>query len=131
MTLYAYSFLVIFLIAAIVVIIICSLGILHWLDFLYTCSYIKLGVTLTKYIPQVWLNYQRKSTVGWSIENIILDFTGGILSILQMIFNSYNYSEIISRFIKVMIAFEFPSRRLGVDFRRSNQIRPRTVLHRL
>jgi len=37
------------------------------------------------------MNYRRKSTVGWSIYNILLDFTGGILSILQMILNAYNY----------------------------------------
>lgn len=39
------------------------------------------------------MNYKRKSTVGWSIGNIFLDFTGGILSILQMIINAYNYSK--------------------------------------
>lgn len=27
----------------------------HWLDFLYACSYIKLTITLIKYIPQVCL----------------------------------------------------------------------------
>lgn len=35
----------------------------------------------------VILNYQRKSTVGWSIWNIILDFTGGFLSDLQLVFD--------------------------------------------
>lgn len=39
------------------------------------------------------MNYKRKSTVGWSIENIFLDFTGGTLSMLQMIVNAYNYGE--------------------------------------
>ena len=29
------------------------------------------------------MNYKRKSTVGWSITNIILDFIGGSFSILQ------------------------------------------------
>ena len=28
-------------------------GKLHWLDFLYVVSYVKLAVTLLKYIPQV------------------------------------------------------------------------------
>lgn len=37
------------------------------------------------------MNYRRKSTVGWSIGNILLDFTGGMLSMLQMILNGYNY----------------------------------------
>ena len=31
---------------------------------------------------QVYLNFRRKSTVGWSIGNVLLDFTGGSLSIL-------------------------------------------------
>lgn len=56
-----------------------------WLDFLYFLSYIKLFVSLIKYTPQVILNFQRKSTQGWSIWNILLDFTGGILSVLQLV----------------------------------------------
>ena len=57
----------------------------NWLDYLYLLSFIKIGISLIKYIPQVILNYQRRSTVGWSIWNIILDFTGGTLSILQLV----------------------------------------------
>ncbi|KAF6728676.1 Cystinosin [Oryzias melastigma] len=64
-----------------------------WLDYLYYFSYIKLGVTLVKYIPQAYMNYRRKSTEGWSIGNVLLDFTGGVLSILQMIVQSYNNDE--------------------------------------
>lgn len=30
------------------------------------------------------MNWKRKSTVGWSIGNILLDFTGGSFSLLQM-----------------------------------------------
>ncbi|KAG5673000.1 hypothetical protein PVAND_003081 [Polypedilum vanderplanki] len=77
----------------IVVTILSAIGQIHWLDFLNTCSYIKLAITLIKYVPQAILNYKRKSTVGWSIGNILLDFTGGILSMLQMILNSYNYND--------------------------------------
>lgn len=77
----------------IVSIILAIVGVWHWLDFLNTCSYIKLAITLMKYVPQAVMNYRRKSTVGWSIGNILLDFTGGMLSMLQMILNSYNYSE--------------------------------------
>ncbi|XP_028405420.1 cystinosin-like isoform X2 [Dendronephthya gigantea] len=61
-----------------------------WLDYLYYFSYVKIGVTLIKYIPQAYMNFRRKSTVGWSIGNVLLDFTGGSLSILQMIILSYN-----------------------------------------
>ncbi|XP_076583420.1 cystinosin isoform X1 [Chaetodon auriga] len=64
-----------------------------WLDYLYYFSYIKLAVTLVKYVPQVYMNYRRQSTEGWSIGNVLLDFTGGILSILQMILQSYNNDE--------------------------------------
>lgn len=67
--------------------------VIHWLDFLYYCSYVKLTITLIKYIPQAYMNYKRKSTDGWSIGNILLDFTGGILSMLQMILNAYNYDD--------------------------------------
>ncbi|KAL7867247.1 hypothetical protein AOLI_G00150610 [Acnodon oligacanthus] len=61
-----------------------------WLDYLYYFSYIKLGVTLVKYIPQAYMNYQRQSTEGWSIGNVLLDFTGGSFSLLQMFLQSYN-----------------------------------------
>lgn len=66
---------------------------IHWLEFLYYCSYVKLSITLIKYVPQAYYNYRRKSTVGWSIGNIFLDFTGGVLSMLQMILNAYNYDD--------------------------------------
>lgn len=61
-----------------------SIGRFNWLDFLYLLSFVKIGISLIKYIPQVILNYRRKSTVGWSIWNILLDFTGGVLSDLQV-----------------------------------------------
>lgn len=50
----------------------------------YTFGYIKLLVTVIKYMPQVWMNYKRQSTDGWSIGQILLDFSGGVLSLLQL-----------------------------------------------
>ncbi|CAG9817298.1 unnamed protein product [Phaedon cochleariae] len=79
-------------------IILAGVNVIHWLDFLYYCSYVKLTITLIKYIPQAYMNYKRKSTVGWSIGNIFLDFTGGSLSMLQMILDSYNYDDWVSIF---------------------------------
>ncbi|XP_032511091.2 cystinosin homolog isoform X1 [Danaus plexippus] len=73
-------------------------GKLAWLDFLNYCSYIKLCITLIKYVPQAYMNYKRKSTVGWSIGNIFLDFVGGSLSVLQMTLNAYNYNDWVSFF---------------------------------
>lgn len=66
---------------------------LSWLDFLTYASYIKLFITLIKYIPQAYMNFVRKSTDGWSIGNVLLDFAGGIFSILQMILDAYNYGD--------------------------------------
>ncbi len=39
-------------------------------------------------MPQVYVNYRRKSTVGWSISQILLDFAGGITSILQLVIDA-------------------------------------------
>ena len=32
----------------------------------------------------MWLNFKRKSTVGFHIGGVLLDFGGGVLSLLQM-----------------------------------------------
>lgn len=34
------------------------------------------------------MNYKRKSTIGWSIYTILLDFSGGWLSLAQLIIDS-------------------------------------------
>ncbi|KAK6022169.1 Lysosomal Cystine Transporter, partial [Ostertagia ostertagi] len=70
-----------------------SFGYLNMLQFVTGLSYIKMAVTLFKYIPQALLNFRRKSTVGWSIGNVLLDFTGGCLDILQMVLQCWNVSE--------------------------------------
>ena len=36
-----------------------------WNNFLLFLSYVKLLISCLKYIPQVFLNDRRKSTVGW------------------------------------------------------------------
>ena len=52
-------------------------------------SYVKLFVTLVKYMPQVLTNYRNRSTHGWSIAQILFDFVGGALSITQLGIDSY------------------------------------------
>lgn len=64
-------------------------SILQMLDVLYLLGSIKLGISLIKYLPQVHLNYKRKSTVGWTIWNVLLDFSGGTLSILQLLLDGF------------------------------------------
>ncbi|XP_036323478.1 cystinosin homolog isoform X2 [Rhagoletis pomonella] len=88
----------VFAIIVLVIVILAAVDVLNWLDFLYYCSYIKLSITIIKYVPQALMNYRRKSTLGWSIGNILLDFTGGTLSMLQMILNAYNYDDWVSIF---------------------------------
>jgi len=45
-------------------------------------GYCKAAITFVKYLPQVYLNWKRQSTVGWSLENVLLDFTGGLFSFI-------------------------------------------------
>ncbi|KAH8277089.1 hypothetical protein KR026_004919 [Drosophila bipectinata] len=94
----AYGILGIFAVVVVVSAGLAGGGVIHWLDFLYYCSYVKLTITIIKYVPQALMNYRRKSTSGWSIGNILLDFTGGTLSMLQMILNAHNYNDWASLF---------------------------------
>ena len=48
----------------------------------------KVFISLIKYIPQVVSNFRRKSTIGWNIHNILLDFSGGAFSFAQNIIDS-------------------------------------------
>ncbi|KAF9549971.1 hypothetical protein EC957_002031 [Mortierella hygrophila] len=66
-----------------------GVGSYEWIDILYFLSYIKLVISFIKYCPQVYINWAAKSTVGWSIHNILLDFTGGVLSIGQLVLDAY------------------------------------------
>lgn len=52
-----------------------------------------------RYTLQAYMNYQRQSTIGWSIGNVLLDFIGGWLSMLQMMINAYNFGIFLFFFI--------------------------------
>jgi len=86
------------LLFAAVTLILGGTNIITWLDWINYLSYIKLFITIIKYIPQAVMNFKRKSTDGWSIGNILLDFTGGSLSIMQMFLKAYNYDDWLSIF---------------------------------
>jgi len=60
-------------------------GQINVLGFLYVLGTIKIIITIAKYIPQALLNRSRRSTVGWNVYNVILDLTGGVLSLLQLV----------------------------------------------
>ena len=60
-----------------------------------------------KYVPQVYLNFKRKSTVGWSIENILLDISGGALSLAQLLIDASlqkDWSALIGNPVKFYLA---------------------------
>jgi len=52
----------------------------NWMQFLVFCVPV---IVFIKSLPQLYLNHLRKSTAGWSIDAILLDFTGGSLFMLQ------------------------------------------------
>lgn len=65
----------------------------QWLDVVYALGYVKVVVTLVKYSPQVLVNWRNRSTQGWSIYSMLLDFIGGVLSIVQLLLDSYRQHD--------------------------------------
>ncbi|PHH80645.1 hypothetical protein CDD82_1627 [Ophiocordyceps australis] len=63
------------------------------LDVVYAAGYAKLLITLVKYTPQVVVNARARSTVGWSISQVVLDLVGGFLSLLQLALDSYRQHD--------------------------------------
>ena len=74
--------------------VLCLFNLFSWLNLMYVMSYIKLVLTIIKCMPQVYMNYVLKSTVGWHIQNVILDFIGGILSITQLFLDAFSSGDI-------------------------------------
>lgn len=73
------------------------------IDVLYHLGMFKLYVSIAKYVPQARSNFERRSTEGWSIGNVLLDFTGGVLSLLQMVIDSIalnDWSSIVGNPVK-------------------------------
>lgn len=80
----------------------------NWLEYLYLLSYIKIFITFIKYVPQVILNHKRRSTTGFSVWQILLDFTGGALSDLQLIFDCmelHDWSGLTGNLAKFFLGF--------------------------
>ena len=76
------------------------------LSWLYFISFVKIGVTLVKYVPQVLLNFNRKSTVGWNITGCVMDLVGGTLSQLQLLLdcdNTNDWSGVTGDIVKLLL----------------------------
>ena len=57
---------------------------------------------------QVIMNVRRKSTVGWSIHNVLLDFTGGFLSVAQLLMQcavQHDWTQIAGNPVKFGLGF--------------------------
>jgi len=81
------------ILSIIIVAILAAANVVQWLFFFYYLSYIKLAISFIKYCPQVFLNFKRKSTEGWNIWNVLLDFTGGLLSVAQLMFDAWRKDD--------------------------------------
>ncbi|KAK6798829.1 hypothetical protein RDI58_006532 [Solanum bulbocastanum] len=55
-----------------------------WLWLVSCFNGLQVAMTVTKYIPQAVMNFRRKSTIGFSIGNILLDLFGGLTNYGQM-----------------------------------------------
>ena len=67
------------------------------------CGYFKSSLTVAMYIPQIVHNWKRESTHGWSIVGVMFDFSGGILSLLQMMIENgeFNVGKFSLRLISI------------------------------
>lgn len=81
------------------------------LDLAILLSYVKILMSLIKYIPQLNHNNKRRSVVGFSIFTIFLDLSGGLLSISQLFIDAYrftgslNYDVLINNGGKLGLSF--------------------------
>lgn len=59
-----------------------------------------------RYVPQVYLNYKRQSTQGWSVKGVLLDFIGGLFSMSQLFLDSLiseDWSGLIGDPVKLLL----------------------------
>ncbi|XP_075642526.1 cystinosin homolog [Castanea sativa] len=69
-----------------------------WLWLISIFNSIQAFMTVIKYIPQAVMNFKRKSTAGFSIGYILLDFTGGTANFLQMTVQSIDQGSLMNFF---------------------------------
>ncbi|XP_061358800.1 cystinosin homolog isoform X2 [Gastrolobium bilobum] len=59
-----------------------------WLWLISIFNSIQVCMTVIKYFPQAFMNFLRKSTDGFSIWRVLLDFSGGVFNYSQMVVQS-------------------------------------------
>lgn len=63
------------------------------LTLVYAIGFIKIGITAVKYVPQVLLSFQRKSTNGFNIGQVVCDITGSVFSLGQQALEAFALSD--------------------------------------
>ncbi|VDK83792.1 unnamed protein product [Litomosoides sigmodontis] len=76
-----------------ITLILTVIGTMNPLQYITGLSYIKMATTIFKYFPQAYMNFRRRSTTGWSIGNVLLDFLGGLMDITQMLLQGANTDD--------------------------------------
>lgn len=71
---------------------------LKLLDLAELLGFVKVFMSTCKYVPQLLYNQRRRSTKGWAINSTILDITGGMLSLSQLIVDGLANNDIASVF---------------------------------
>ncbi|GKB91885.1 cystinosin homolog isoform X1 [Tanacetum coccineum] len=69
---------------AIAIAVIIAIATNNWLWLVSCFNMVQVFMTVIKYIPQAYMNFRRKSTIGFSIGNILLDLLGGLANYGQM-----------------------------------------------
>ncbi|XP_043704576.1 cystinosin homolog [Telopea speciosissima] len=69
-----------------------------WLWLISIFNTMQVIMTTIKYIPQAVMNFARKSTEGWSIDNILLDLLGGLMNYAQMAMQSIDQGSWVNFF---------------------------------
>lgn len=64
-----------------------------WFQVLTFASYIKVGSSVIKYMPQVYLNWKRKCTLGFAIDMALLDISGGTACYVQTLVQYVNAND--------------------------------------
>lgn len=70
-------------------------------------GFVKVGMSASKYVPQLIYNQKRRSTKGWAINSTILDIGGGVLSLLQLVVDgvaSHDIGSVMGNTSKIALA---------------------------
>lgn len=70
----------------------------NWVYLFTSLGIIKIFMSICKNIPQILYNYNRKSTHGWPILMIWFDFTGALLSLIQLLLDAYLVNDLLTIF---------------------------------